>query len=61
MQVAGNLVNGSGNIPRRDVVPKFSYLEIVALNMTAEAISINNESLLFEISNIKLEVPYKYN
>lgn len=29
-QVAGNLVNGSGNVPRRGVVPKFSDLEIVA-------------------------------
>ena len=32
-QVAGNLVNESGNIPGRGVVPKFSDLEIVALKI----------------------------
>ena len=28
-QIAGNLVNESGNVPRRGVVPKFSDLEVV--------------------------------
>ena len=59
-QVACKLVNELGNIPRRGVVPKFSDLEIVALNMTSEAIGIDSESLLFaklkeyknEISNL---------
>ena len=46
-QVAGNLVNESGNVPRRGVVPRFSDLEIVALNMTSEAVGIDSESLLF--------------
>ena len=27
-QIAGNLVNESGNVPRRGVVPKFSDLEV---------------------------------
>ena len=36
-QIAGNLVNESGNVPRRGVVPKFSDLEVVALNMVSEA------------------------
>lgn len=45
--VAGNLVNESGNVPRRGVVPKFSDLEIVALNMASEAAGIDSESLLF--------------
>jgi hypothetical protein len=39
--------NDNGNIPRRGVVPKFSDLEVVALNLTAEALSIDSESLLF--------------
>ena len=39
--------NYNGNIPRRGVVPKFSDLEVVALNLTAEALSIDSESLLF--------------
>ena len=30
-QMAGNLVNEHGNIPRRGVIPKFSDLEVVAL------------------------------
>ena len=46
-QVSGNLVNESGNIPRRGVVPRFSDLEVIALNMTSEAIGIDSESLLF--------------
>ena len=36
-QIAGNLVNESGKVPRRGVVPKFSDLEVVALNMASEA------------------------
>ena len=46
-QVAGNLVNESGNVPRRGVVPRFSDLEIVALSMASEAVGIDSESLLF--------------
>ena len=45
--VAGNLVNESGNIPKRGAVPRFSDLEVIALNMTSEAIGIDSESLLF--------------
>ena len=57
-QVAGNLVNESGNVPRRGVVPRFSDLEIVALNMTSEAAGIDSESLLFaKLQEYKLEFP----
>ena len=57
-QVAGNLVNESGNVPRRGVVPRFSDLEIVALNMTSEAVGIDSESLLFaKLQAYKLEFP----
>lgn len=57
-QVAGNLVNESGNVPRREVVPRFSDLGIVALNMTSEAVGINNESLMFaKLQEYKLEFP----
>ena len=38
-----NLVNESGNVPRRGSVPKFSDLEVVALSLTAEAESIDSE------------------
>ena len=46
-RVAGNLVNESGNVPRRGVIPKFSDLEVVALNMASEAMGIDSDSLLF--------------
>lgn len=46
-QMAGNLVNEHGNIPRRGVIPKFSDLEVVALSLTSEAIGIDTEALLF--------------
>ena len=57
-QVAGNLVNESGNVPRRGVVPRFSDLEIVALNITSEAVGIDSESLLFaKLQEYKIEIP----
>ena len=34
-QFSENLVNESGNVPRRGPVPKFSDLEVVALSLTA--------------------------
>ena len=57
-QVSGNLVNESGNIPRRGVVPRFSDLEVIALNMTSEAIGIDSESLLFaKLQEYRKEFP----
>ncbi len=35
-QFSENLVNESGNVPRRGPVPKFSDLEVVALSLTAQ-------------------------
>ena len=56
--VAGNLVNESGNITRRGAIPRFSDLEIVALNMTSEAVGIDSESLLFaRLRKYKIEMP----
>ena len=34
-QITGNLVNESGNVPRRGVVPILSNIEIVAVNMAS--------------------------
>lgn len=42
-----NLVNNLGNVPRRGVVPKFSDLEVIALSLTAEAVSIDSQNYLF--------------
>lgn len=46
-QVAGNFVNESGNVPGKGVVPGFSDLEIMALNMTSETVGIDSKPLLF--------------
>ena len=45
--MAGNLFNHHGNISRRGAVPRFSDLEVIALNMTAESVGIDSESCLF--------------
>ena len=47
-QFSENLVNESGNVPRRGLVPKFSDLEVVALSLTAETESIDSEKWLFD-------------
>jgi hypothetical protein len=49
--------NEKGNITRRGVVPKFSDLEVVALSLTAETLSIDSECLLFS----KLNTEYRAN
>lgn len=46
---AGNLVDELGNIKRRGVVPKFSDLEIIALSLTAEIMSVDSENNHFSI------------
>lgn len=57
-QVAGNLVNESGNIPKKGAVPRFSDLEVIALNMTSEAMGIDSESLLFaKLQEYRKEIP----
>ena len=48
---AGNHVNEKGNVPRCGVVPTFSDLEVVALSITAEALSIDSENHLFRRLN----------
>ena len=53
-----NLVNERGNLPRRGVVPRFSDLEVIALSLTAEKLSIDSESLLFSyLQDYKAEMP----
>ena len=47
-QFSENIVNESGNVPRRGSVPKFSDLEVVALSLTAETESIDSEKRLFD-------------
>ena len=42
------IVNEKGNLPRVGVVPRFSDLEVIALSLTAEALSIDSENYLFQ-------------
>ena len=44
---SNDLVNEAGNITHLCVVPKFSDLEVIALGLTAETLSIDNENNLF--------------
>ena len=44
---SNNIVTELGNVPRRCVVPKFSDLEVIALSLTAESLSIDSENYLF--------------
>ena len=44
---SNDLVNEAGNITRRGVVPKFSDLQVIALSLTAETLSIDSENNLF--------------
>lgn len=58
MQASSRKFSQSGNVPRKGVVPRFSDLEIVALNMTSETVGINSDSLLFaKLQEYKLEFP----
>lgn len=54
-QIGKEYTNESGNIPRCGVIPRFSDLEIIALSLTAESLSIDSENLLFS----KLSTDYK--
>ena len=57
-QYSKNLVNELGNTTKRGVVPKFSDLEVIALSLTAEAMSIDSENCLFvRLQSYKTEFP----
>lgn len=45
---AGNLVNKFRNMPRSEVVPRFSDLEKVALSIADEWLGIDSENYLFQ-------------
>ena len=56
-QFGDNLINEKGNIPRPGVVPKFSDIEVIALNLTSEAMGIDSESNLFIRLSIRIKCP----
>lgn len=49
-------INEKGNYKRRGVVPRFSDVEVMALSLTAECLSIDSENYLFS----KLVSEYQY-
>ncbi|KAA6341014.1 hypothetical protein EZS27_011144 [termite gut metagenome] len=54
-QFGKEFTNEQGNISRCGMFPRFSDLEVVALSLTAEALSIDSENLLF----VKFSTDYK--
>lgn len=54
-QHSKNLFNERGNIPRHGFAPRFSDLEVIALSLTAEALGIDSENLLF----VKINAEYR--
>lgn len=52
------LVNEQGNVPPPGVIPKFSDLDVIALNLTTERMSIDSENYLFALlEDYKNEMP----
>ena len=49
--IIGDEINEKGNYLRRGTVPKFSDIEVMALSLTAECLSIDSESYLFSKLN----------
>jgi hypothetical protein len=45
--IIGQHVNEKGNYVRRSSVPKFSDIEVIAMSLTAECLSIDSENYLF--------------
>jgi Transposase DDE domain len=51
--IIGSEINEKGNYLRRGSVPKFSDIEVIAMSLTAECLSIDSENYLF--SKLKTE------
>ena len=49
--IIGDEINESGNYLRRGTKPKFSDIEVIALSLTAECLSIDSENYLFSKLN----------
>lgn len=48
---SADFVNEKGNILRREIISKFSDLEVISLSLVAESIGIDSESFLFSKLN----------
>lgn len=49
MNFTKNLVDERGNMPRRGIAPRFYDLEVIALCLTIENVSVDSESYLFSL------------
>ncbi len=52
-------INDKGNYPRRGTVPRFSDVEVIALSLTAECLSIDSENYLFSKLNKEYIAEFK--
>ena len=61
-QFSENLVNESGNVPRRGPVPKFSDLEVVALSLTQRprALIVRSGCSTINCKNTRTAFPISY-
>lgn len=57
-QFGNELVDARGNIPRPGSKPRFSDLEVTALNLTMESLGIDSESFFFALlQGYREEIP----
>jgi Transposase DDE domain len=56
--IIGDEINEKGNYLRRGSVPKFSDIEVIAMSLTAECLSIDSENYLF--SKLKTEYLHEF-
>ena len=52
-------VNAKGTYVRRGTVPKFADIEVIALSLTAECLSIDSENYLFSKLNTEYRFEFK--
>ena len=57
--IIGDEINEKDNYLRRGSVPKFSDIEVIALSLTAECLSINSENYLFSKLNSEYLTDFK--
>ena len=50
-EIIGDEINEKGNYLRRGSVPRFSAVEVMALSLTAECLSIDSENYMFSKLN----------
>ena len=57
--IPGEQINAKGNYLRRGTIPKFSDIEVIALSLTAECLSIDSENYLFSKLNKEYQSEFK--